>query len=103
MADIQRKTFYQPTTWQATSVTVYEAEWADLLSQPMMRQLLITRYAEGRALQALPAWKNEFVTLASLKKEARYYQALDRLIATIEKHGPLSPTLLSLENHPHER
>lgn len=97
---IQRKTYYQPTTRQAEAVTVYEAELADMLSHQAVRQLLVTRHAEGWQLQALPVWKNEFVTLVSLKKEIRYYQALDRLIATIEKHGPLPPTLLLGEPPP---
>jgi hypothetical protein len=96
MADdsIQRKTFYQPSSRIATASTVYEADLANLVAHRAVRQLVITRTTEGWMLQVLPTWKNQFMTLVSLRKEMRHYQDLDRLIGSIVKHGPLPPSLL---------
>lgn len=77
-----------------TSSTLYEADLAELIRIRGIRQLVIVRTGSGWELQVLPLWRQQFLTLVSLRKEKRTYQGLDRLISTITKHGQLPPTLL---------
>lgn len=80
----------------STATTMYEADLAELVKNRAIRQLVIVRTELGWELQALPLWRQQFMTLVSLRKETRHYQGLDRLISTITKHGklPLPPTIL---------
>ena len=90
----ERKMYFQPNHRFRVATTVYEAELADLLSRQMVRQLVVLQTPHGWMLHVLPSWKHEFMTLVSMKKEVRHYQSLDRLIATVTKHGDLPPVLL---------
>lgn len=74
--------------------TIYEVDLADLIVKKAIRQLALTRTNEGWIVQVLPLWKQEFLTLVSLKKEKRHYNDIDRLISNISKLGPLPPTIL---------
>lgn len=74
--------------------TVFETDLADMIRHGAVKQLLVTQTEDGWELRALPTWKMEFMRLVSLKKEPRHYRDLDRLISTIQKHGPLPPTML---------
>ncbi|MCZ2134611.1 MAG: hypothetical protein LC098_04160 [Burkholderiales bacterium] len=94
MSNVTRKTFFQPNPRVAKAATIYEADLAELLSNGAIRQLVISWTAAGWSLQAMPTWKQEFMTLVSLKKETRHYQSLDRLIESVTKHGRMPPTLL---------
>lgn len=76
-----------------TGSMIFEAELADQLANQAIRQLCVYRSDEGYHLKALPTWKDEFLTLVSLKRTVRYYKSLDRLIEAVERHGPL-PNML---------
>ena len=94
MHNVTRKTFFQPNPRIVKAATIYEADLAELLSNGAIRQLVISLTQAGWSLQAMPTWKQEFMVLVSLKKEARHYQSLDRLIESVAKHGRMPPTLL---------
>ena len=90
---LKRRTLYMPRA--ETGATIYEAELADQLTHGAIRQVCIYRSEEGYHLKALPTWKDEFLTLISVKhKGVRYYKSLDRLIEAILRFGPLPNTLL---------
>lgn len=78
----------------AAKATLYEADLAELIGMRAVRQLVMTLTSEGWELQVLPSWKQQFLTLVSLRNERRHYTSLDRLLKTITKHGPLPPTIL---------
>lgn len=92
---LQRRTYYVPSERLKKGATVFEADLADMLANQAVRQLCVYSTPEGWMVQALPTWKNEFLTLVSVKtKEVRRYTSLERLISAITRHGPLPPTLL---------
>lgn len=76
MADVTRKTFYQPNRRVAQAATIYEADLAELLSNGAIRQLVISSTKEGWSLQAMPTWKQQFMTLVSLKRRRATTKAL---------------------------
>ncbi|HJU08329.1 MAG TPA: hypothetical protein VJ727_07610 [Rhodanobacteraceae bacterium] len=91
---LKRRTLYMPRT-PRSEPTMYESELADQLANNAIRQLCIFQTEEGFSLKALPIWKDEFITLiGTATKEPRQYKSLDRLLRTIQQHGPLPPTLL---------
>ncbi len=73
---------------------IFESELADQLTNRAIRQLCVYRSEEGYHLKALPTWKDEFLTLVSLKRTVRYYKSLDRLFEAVERFGPLPNTLV---------
>ena len=91
---LKRRVLYLPQK-QRREPTVYEVELADMLANHAIRQLCIYTTSDGYSLKVLPTWKDEFITLIGIKtKQPRQYKSLDRLLGTLQQHGPLPPTLL---------